>query len=64
MSKILIVVDVQNDFCENGSLAVRGSNEIFPFINALKKSPLFSQVILTLDWHPESHVSFASTHAK
>jgi nicotinamidase/pyrazinamidase len=64
MSKILIIVDVQNDFCENGSLAVRGSNEIFPLINTLKKSALFSQVILTMDWHPQSHVSFASTHGR
>lgn len=62
MPKVLIIVDTQNDFCEGGSLAVANSTEIFPIINRLKKSSAFSHVILTQDWHPKGHVSFASTH--
>jgi nicotinamidase/pyrazinamidase len=62
MSKVLIIVDVQNDFCEGGSLAVNNSNEIIPIINKLKKNRIFSHVILTQDWHPDCHISFASTH--
>ncbi len=62
MSKALIIVDVQNDFCEGGPLAVRGSNSMIPLINKLKKDPAFSHIILTQDWHPAKHVSFASTH--
>lgn len=63
MSKALIIVDLQNDFCERGSLSVPGSSEIFAPINALKKRrDLFSKIILTRDWHPLNHVSFASTH--
>lgn len=65
MSRVLIVVDPQNDFCEGGSLGVSGSSDIFKYINALKKNkPFFSHVILTRDWHPKNHVSFASTHGK
>lgn len=58
----LIVVDVQNDFCPGGSLAVNGGDEIVPVINELAKS--FANVILTQDWHPANHVSFAETHGK
>lgn len=65
MSRVLIVVDTQNDFCEGGSLAVTSSSEIFQYINPLKKNKqFFSHVILTRDWHPKGHVSFASTHGK
>jgi nicotinamidase/pyrazinamidase len=62
MSKVLIIVDPQNDFCEGGSLAVPHSNDIFPVINKLRSNPIFSHVIITQDWHPKKHVSFASTH--
>lgn len=62
MSKALIIVDLQNDFCEGGSLAVRGANEMIPLINTLKKDPRFSHVFITQDWHPRNHVSFAPTH--
>ena len=54
----LIIVDVQNDFCEGGSLAVKDANSIIPLINTLKQDPRFSLVILTRDWHPQSHCSF------
>ena len=65
MSKVLIIVDVQNDFCQGGSLAVPGSLEIIPVINRLKKNDsFFSHILLTKDWHPLQHVSFASTHNK
>ncbi len=61
MTKALIVIDVQNDFCPGGALAVAGGDEIVPGINALM--PDFSAVILTQDWHPQGHSSFASSHA-
>jgi len=56
----LIVIDVQNDFCPGGALAVAGGDEIVPGINALMED--FSAVILTQDWHPAGHSSFASQH--
>lgn len=56
----LIVVDVQNDFCPEGALAVAGGHEIIPLINRLM--PLFGSVILTQDWHPADHVGFANRH--
>jgi nicotinamidase/pyrazinamidase len=58
----LIVVDVQNDFCEGGSLAVTGANEIIPLINRLRKNQLFDMVIMTRDWHPATHGSFAANN--
>ncbi|WP_227285846.1 bifunctional nicotinamidase/pyrazinamidase [Boseongicola sp. H5] len=57
----LIVIDVQNDFCPGGALAVPGGDEIVPGINALMAE--FQAVILTQDWHPAGHSSFASQHA-
>ena len=56
----LIVIDVQNDFCPGGALAVAGGDEIVPGINALMAE--FRAVILTQDWHPADHLSFASQH--
>ncbi len=56
----LIVIDVQNDFCPGGALAVAGGDEIVPGINALMAD--FAAVILTQDWHPAGHLSFASSH--
>ncbi|MGE7468051.1 bifunctional nicotinamidase/pyrazinamidase [Bosea sp. NPDC003192] len=56
----LIVVDVQNDFCPGGSLAVAGGDEIVPLVNELGKR--FGIVVLTQDWHPAGHSSFASSH--
>ena len=60
MSKALIVIDVQNDFCPGGALAVPGGDEIVGPINALMGE--FQTVILTQDWHPAGHSSFASSH--
>lgn len=56
----LIVIDVQNDFCPGGALAVAGGDEIVPGINALMED--FAAVVLTQDWHPAGHSSFASSH--
>lgn len=56
----LIVIDMQRDFCPGGALAVPGGDEIVPGINALM--PEFASVILTQDWHPAGHSSFASGH--
>ncbi|SLN71083.1 bifunctional nicotinamidase/pyrazinamidase [Roseisalinus antarcticus] len=56
----LLVIDVQNDFCPGGALAVAGGGEIVPGINALM--PEFAAVVLTQDWHPAGHSSFASEH--
>ena len=60
MTHALLVIDVQNDFCPGGALAVTGGDEIVAGINA--KMADFSSVILTQDWHPAGHSSFASTH--
>jgi nicotinamidase/pyrazinamidase len=57
----LIVIDVQNDFCPGGALAVTGGDQIVSGINALM--PEFHAVILSQDWHPADHSSFASNHA-
>ena len=56
----LIVIDVQNDFCPGGALAVPGGDDIVPGINALMSK--FGVVVLTQDWHPAGHSSFASSH--
>ena len=56
----LLVIDMQLDFLPGGSLAVAGGDEIIPRINTL--AALFDHVIITQDWHPEGHISFASTH--
>ncbi len=59
-SDVLVVVDVQNDFCPGGNLAVPGGDEVVPVINALARR--FRHVVLTQDWHPAGHQSFASSH--
>src|SRR3990167_6087430 len=58
--KALIMVDLQNDFCQGGSLAVPGADEIISLANQLQ--PRFDLVIATKDWHPQDHTSFASNH--
>jgi nicotinamidase/pyrazinamidase len=60
MAEALIVIDVQNDFCPGGALAVNGGHEIVPRVNRLIER--FDNVVLTQDWHPAGHSSFASTH--
>lgn len=57
----LLVIDVQNDFCPCGALAVVGGDEIVPVVNSLM--PLISTVVQTQDWHPADHASFATAHA-
>lgn len=58
---VLIVVDPQRDFCPGGALAVPGGDEIMPSVNRL--ATRFPHVILTQDWHPPGHLSFASAHS-
>ena len=60
MTNALIVIDIQNDFCPGGALAVAGGDAIVPGINALMAD--FSAVVLTQDWHPGDHMSFADNH--
>src|SRR5690606_32359532 len=57
----LIVVDVQNDFCPGGALAVAEGDAVIPVINRLL--PLFAVRVFTQDWHPADHLSFADSHA-
>ena len=57
---VLLIIDVQNDFCPGGALAVPQGDAIVPGVNRLARS--FAHVILTQDWHPLGHASFASSH--
>lgn len=57
---VLLVVDIQNDFCPGGALAVPRGDEVVPVINRLSRA--FDHVVLTQDWHPAGHSSFASVH--
>jgi nicotinamidase/pyrazinamidase len=59
-SDVLVVIDVQNDFCPGGALAVARGDEVVPIINRL--SAQFGSAVLTQDWHPPGHRSFASSH--
>lgn len=61
MDEVLLVIDVQNDFMPGGALAVSHGDEVVPAINALAGK--FAHVVLTQDWHPAGHVSFADNHA-
>lgn len=58
--KALIMIDIQNDFCPGGSLAVKDGDMIVPLVNTLQ--PFFELVAATQDWHPLDHKSFASNH--
>jgi nicotinamidase/pyrazinamidase len=58
---VLLVVDVQNDFCPGGALAVPEGDQIIPLVNRLAAQ--FPRVVLTQDWHPPGHLSFASSHS-
>ena len=60
MKTALLVIDVQNDFCPAGALAVVGGNEIIPHIN--EEMAKYDYVVLTQDWHPKGHSSFATSH--
>jgi len=59
-SDVLLVIDVQNDFCPGGALAVPRGDEVVPIVNRL--AARFRHVVLTQDWHPAGHFSFASAH--
>jgi len=59
-TEALIVIDVQNDFCPGGALAVAGGDQVIERINGLMAG--FSTVVLTQDWHPANHKSFAPNH--
>jgi nicotinamidase/pyrazinamidase len=56
----LLAVDLQNDFCPGGALGIAGGDEIVPLVNELARA--FPHVLLTQDWHPPRHISFASAH--
>jgi nicotinamidase/pyrazinamidase len=57
---VLVVVDVQNDFCSGGTLAVPDAEAVLPVVNGLMRD--FRHIVVTQDWHPAGHVSFASSH--
>src|ERR1700737_822747 len=57
---VLLVIDVQNDFCTGGALAVKDGDAVVPVINHLTER--FGHVVLTQDWHPSGHSSFATSH--
>ena len=57
---VLLVIDVQNDFCPGGQLAVAGGDSVIEPILAI--APRFEHIVLTQDWHPAGHASFASSH--
>jgi nicotinamidase/pyrazinamidase len=59
-NSVLLVVDVQVDFCPGGNLSVPDGEKVVPVINRL--IPVFPRVVATQDWHPKNHVSFASNH--
>src|SRR6185312_14911431 len=58
--EVLLVVDPQNDFCPGGALAVPRGDEIVPLVNRLAAD--FAHVVVTQDWHPRGHASFAGTY--
>jgi nicotinamidase/pyrazinamidase len=60
----LIIVDAQLDFCEGGALAVPGGGEVIPLLNRMRAEGDWSAVVLTQDWHPPDHKSFASNNAE
>jgi nicotinamidase/pyrazinamidase len=57
---LLLVIDVQNDFCRDGRLAVADGDDVVPVVNRLAQR--FEHVVLTQDWHPPGHSSFATSH--
>ena len=64
MKKALIIVDIQNDFCKGGSLEVTDGEKIIPYINHLMKTNNYDEIILTQDFHPAEHKSFAVNNGK
>ncbi len=62
MEKVLIIVDVQNDFLPGGALGILGGDRALLVIQRL--IPCFNHVLAAQDWHPENHISFAKTHSR
>jgi nicotinamidase/pyrazinamidase len=62
MKKALIVVDIQNDFCPGGTLAVKDGDSIIRFVNAMMFKNNYEVVVANLDWHPQNHKSFAKNN--
>jgi nicotinamidase/pyrazinamidase len=60
--KALLVIDVQNDFCKGGSLAVKDGENVVPCVNTLMEKGGYDVIVLSQDWHPDGHGSFASQH--
>ena len=60
--KALLLVDLQNDFCKGGALAVKGGDEVIPVANLLMAEGNFNVIVATQDWHPPGHKSFASSN--
>jgi nicotinamidase/pyrazinamidase len=60
-NRVLLVIDVQNDFCPGGNLAVHDGDSVVPVVNHLASQ--FDLAVATQDWHPDNHVSFAKNHA-
>lgn len=60
-SDCLLIIDVQNDFCSGGALEVPKGEEVVPLVNQLSKA--FTNLVLTQDWHPADHSSFAANHS-
>ena len=61
LNDVLLIIDVQNDFCPGGALAVHDGDAVIPVIHRV--APVFQHIILTQDWHTPGHQSFASTHS-
>lgn len=64
MKKALILVDIQNDFCKDGSLEVPQANEIIEKVNKHMNENKYDLIVATLDWHPENHSSFITNNPK
>ena len=64
MKNALLLVDIQNDFCPGGALAVPEGDRIVPAVNRLMHMQFFPKVVATKDWHPAGHISFASRYRK
>lgn len=62
MAKALLAVDLQNDFYEDGALAVPNASKINGKVNELLESDKYQLIVASQDWHPDSHLSFASNH--
>lgn len=61
--KALLVIDVQNDFCAGGNLAVPNGDDVVPVVNTLMAQGGYDLIVASQDWHPAGHGSFASQHA-